>query len=75
MKWTVRILLPTIVLAACIYGDVVAATFLFSKLPALGDWLFWAKLGIGVGLFWLTAGIIALFVVLAGILAAALTED
>jgi len=74
MKWLIRIGLPFIVLAGCVYGDISLAQWLFSHLPSLGQWLFWAKLGIGFVIFWVTAGIIVLVVVVSGVIAAAITE-
>lgn len=75
MKWLIRILVPVIVLAACIFGDVKLASWLFSHLPADASWLFWAKFGISFGIFWMTFGIITLVVIFTGTIVAALTES
>ena len=75
MKWLIRIGMPCLALAGCIWGDISLARWLFGHLPDLGEWLFWAKLGIGFGIFWVTAGIITLITVAAGVIAAAITED
>lgn len=75
MKWLIRIGIPLLALAGCIYGDVEFGKLLFSHLPADASWLFWAKCGIGIGIFWFTVGFIIMIVVVAGAIAMAVTED
>jgi hypothetical protein len=74
-KWLLRIGIPLLVLAGCIFGDVKLAQLLFAHLPSIGEWVFWAKVGIGFGIFWFTAGIIALVTIGSGLLIAVITED
>jgi len=74
--WLLRIGIPLLVLVGCIFGDVKLAQFFFVHIPSsIGEWVFWAKVGIGFAIFWLTAGVIALVTILSGLLIAVITED
>ena len=75
MKWLIRLGIPILVFGACVLGDIRLVQFLFSHLSETLPWLFWARLGIVIGVLWLTAGFVLVATVLSGAIAAAITED
>ena len=62
MKWLIVIGVAFIALACCVFGYIVLIRWLFGHLPELGLWLFWAKLGIVIGVFWCTKQITVLII-------------
>jgi len=74
MKTAIRILTPMITLGLCIWGDVALVKFLFTQLPIEAAWLFWAKLGIILGIIAITAGIIFVITALSALIVRVFTE-
>lgn len=74
MKLFARIAAPVITLGLCIWGDVALGRFLFAQLPEAASWLFWAKLGIVLGIIAVTAGLIFVVTAVVGIITNLLTE-
>jgi len=74
MKTAIRILAPMITLGLCIWGDVALVKFLFTQLPIEAAWLFWANLGIILGIIAITAGIIFVITALSALIVRVFTE-
>ena len=57
MKVLIKLLIPIIVFGLSVWGDIALFKYIVSIIPAT-EWLGFIKLGIGIAIFVLTAGLI-----------------
>ena len=74
MKLIIKIMVPIIAFALCLWGDIALVKACFEHLPQDLSWLWWARAGIIFVDIWLLSGVIILTTVLSGIIADILTS-